>query len=69
MSTAYIIEIGEEAAGIVAAEARGFRFYAATAAYFTLEGAVFATPRHAEMAARAHRRKRTERTNLSTRPN
>jgi hypothetical protein len=68
MSTAYIIEIGEEAAGIVAAEARGFRFYAATAAYFALEGIVFATPRHAEMAARAHRRKRAGRTSPSTRP-
>ncbi len=57
MCTAYIIEIGEEAAGIVAAEQRGYRFYAATRAYFALEGTLFTTPRQAEMAARAHRRK------------
>ena len=51
MSTAYVIEIGEEAAGIVAAEKRGFRFYAAHRKYDSLEGVLFATPRAAEKAA------------------
>ena len=58
MSSAYIIEIGEETAGIVAAEKQGFRFYASLRACDALEGVLFNTPRQAEMAVRAHIRKR-----------
>ncbi len=55
MSTSYIIEIGDEAAGIVAADRRGFRFYSASRRYAALEGATFNSPRQAEIAARFHR--------------
>jgi hypothetical protein len=58
MSTAYVIEIDEEAAGIVAAEGRGFRFYAAIRAVSALEGAFFHTPKQAEAAAREHLKRR-----------
>lgn len=58
MSTAYVIEIDEMAAGIVAAEGKGFRFYAAIRAFAGLEGAFFTTPKQAEIAARAHLKKR-----------
>ena len=54
MSKAYVIEIGEETAGIVAAEKQGFRFYAAHRSYDPLEGVLFATPRAAEKAARLY---------------
>jgi hypothetical protein len=58
MSTAYVIEIEEEAAGIVAAEGKGFRFYAAIRAFSALEGAFFHTPKQAEAAAREHLKRR-----------
>jgi hypothetical protein len=57
-STSYVIEIGEEAAGIVAPDGRGFRFYAAMRACSALEGAFFASPRQAEAAARRHLQRR-----------
>ncbi len=56
-ANAYVIEIGEETAGIVAAEKRGFRFYSSDNAYAPLEGALFNTPRAAEFAARALRKR------------
>ena len=56
-ANAYVIEIGEETAGIVAAEKRGFRFYSSHDTYSALEGALFNTPRQAEFAARALRRR------------
>ncbi len=55
--SAYVIEIGEETAGIVTAEQRGFRFFAAASPYAKLEGAIFNSPRQAEIAARAHRQR------------
>ena len=55
MSKAYVIEIDEEAAGLVTAEKDGFRFFAATRAYHALEGVLFRTPREAERAARLRR--------------
>ncbi len=53
----YIIEIETGAAGIVIAEGRGYRFYSAAKPYARLEGAIFATPRQAEIAVLAHQKR------------
>lgn len=64
MSDNYIIEIRPASvgitvqAGVVVRDGRGFRFFAATAAFNSLDGLLFATPKAAEKAARqqvAHR--------------
>lgn len=51
---AYVIEIGETQAGLVArgADERFFTFISASAAFDRLEGQRFATPVAAELAAR-----------------
>lgn len=51
---AYVIEIGETQAGLVArgAEERFYTFISASAAFDRLEGQRFATPVAAELAAR-----------------
>ena len=51
MSDAYIIEIGSQAAGIVVRTAEGYRFFAATHRFNSLEGQLFRNPRQAERAA------------------
>ncbi len=51
MSPSYIIETRNGAAGIVVRDGRGFRFFAATRAFHSLDGRLFATPRAAEAAA------------------
>jgi hypothetical protein len=57
MSDNYIIEIRPQSrgitvqAGIVVRDGRGFRFFAATHAFNSLEGHVFKSPREAERAA------------------
>jgi hypothetical protein len=48
MSNARIIEIEDEAAGIVVRDEPGVRFFAATRAYFLFEGAKFRNPGDAE---------------------
>ena len=53
----YIIEIGSEPAGIVIAEWRGYRFFSAGKPYARLEGALFNSPRQAEIAAQIHRQR------------
>ncbi len=50
---AVVIEIQERIAGIVASDGRAFRFFSSERAFDDLEGRVFASPRHAERAARA----------------
>jgi hypothetical protein len=57
MSDAYVIEIGEEAIGIVARESNGFRFYAAKGLFRPLEGRVFESARKAHSAALDLRRR------------
>jgi hypothetical protein len=52
-SHAYIIEIDDRAAGIVASDARGFRFFASEHAFHSLEGRHFRSAGHAERAAKA----------------
>jgi len=47
---ARIIEIEDEAAGIVVDDGRGVRFFAATRAYFAFEGARFRNSGEAERA-------------------
>jgi len=57
VAQAYIIEIGEEAAGIVVREAngagqrRGYRFYASRRKFLALEGRIFSNPEQARKSA------------------
>lgn len=60
MSDAYVIEIGEEAVGIVAREPQGFRFYAAKGLFRPLEGRVFDSAKKAHSAALDLRRRSTQ---------
>jgi hypothetical protein len=53
MSHAFIIEIRNRAAGIVAGDGRGFRFFSSERAFDSLEGRHFRSARHAERAASA----------------
>jgi hypothetical protein len=64
MSYAYIIEIDEEAVGLVVqqngddARERGYRFYASTPSLREIEGKAFGSPAKARKAATALWRKR-----------
>jgi hypothetical protein len=51
MSDTYIIEVSSQAAGIVVRETRGFRFFAASHRFNSLEGRLFRSAREAERAA------------------
>ena len=64
MSNAYIIEIDDQAAGIVTKDGRGYRFFSSERIFDSLEGHQFRSARDAERAARALLR---ERRRLSTR--
>ncbi len=50
MSDTYIIEVSSEAAGIVVRDRRGFRFFAASHRFNSLEGRIFSSAREAERA-------------------
>jgi hypothetical protein len=52
MNDAYVIEIDGDPAGLAFAERGGFRFAAAGAAYWPLEGRRFRELRHAEREVR-----------------
>ncbi|PWB84116.1 MAG: hypothetical protein C3F11_03045 [Methylocystaceae bacterium] len=65
MSDAYVIEIGEEAVGIIAREPRGFRFYAANGSFRSLEGQIFDSAKKAQNAARELRRHTARASSLS----
>ena len=52
MSQNYIIEVHEQAAGIVVRDGPKYRFFAATHAFNPLEGRLFKNPREAERAVR-----------------
>ena len=54
MYDTYIIETRKGAAGIVVRDGRGFRFFAATHEFNSLEGQIFSTPKEAEAAAVRH---------------
>jgi hypothetical protein len=58
MAQAYIIECGDDDAGIVTREARGFLFHSANQTYRRLEGRMFDTVRKAQLAAEALRREK-----------
>jgi hypothetical protein len=51
MSDTYIIEVRSKAAGIVARDQGGYRFFAATQDFNRLEGRLFRNAREAERAA------------------
>lgn len=53
MSTAYVIEVCNQTAGIVTADERGFNFFSSERAFDSLEGRHFKSAREAEIAARA----------------
>jgi hypothetical protein len=53
MPKAYIIEIHNRTAGIVARDERGFRFFSSERAFDSLDGRKFSSARDAERAARA----------------
>jgi hypothetical protein len=54
MSQNYIIEVREQAAGIVVRDGHKYRFFAASHAFNPLEGRLFKNPREAERAATHH---------------
>ncbi|MEQ1671124.1 MAG: hypothetical protein ABL893_09730, partial [Hyphomicrobium sp.] len=56
MTQSYVIEVGEDQAGLVIRELgeRDFQFHAANSRYKALEGRLFANPLLAERAAIAH---------------
>lgn len=51
MSNAYVIEAGDEAAGIVIREGHRFRFYSSSRHSWSLDGRFFRKPEDAERAA------------------
>ena len=53
MSKAYIIEIHDRTAGIVAGDERGFTFFSSERVFDRLDGRDFRSAREAERAARA----------------
>ncbi|MBX9651808.1 MAG: hypothetical protein K2X57_32625 [Xanthobacteraceae bacterium] len=53
MSKAYIIEVHNRTAGIVAGDEHGFRFFSSERAFDQLEGREFRSAREAERAATA----------------
>jgi hypothetical protein len=53
MPKAYIIEVYNRTAGIIARDERGFRFFSSERAFDGLEGREFRTAQHAERAVRA----------------
>lgn len=53
MSKAYIIEVSNRTAGIVAGDERGFTFFSSDRAFDRLDGQDFRTAREAERAAKA----------------
>jgi hypothetical protein len=57
----YVIEIDDEAAGLLVREGRSYAFHAVGRRYASLEGAIFATPHAAERAARDLSRPRAAR--------
>ena len=58
MSSAVVIEIDGDPAGLALAERSGFRFYASERSYWELEGQWFRSLGQAERAAAAVRRRR-----------
>jgi hypothetical protein len=58
MTQAYVIEIGEIAAGLAYREKNGFRFIASARGFAALDGMRYASPAQAERAVRAFFRQR-----------
>lgn len=62
-TNAYIIEIHDRAAGIVARDERGFRFFSSERLFDSLDGRQFGSAREAERAVRAVLSARSQRAN------
>jgi hypothetical protein len=62
MFSHYVIEAGDQQAGLVILERGGFRFYAATPAFAPLEGRLFRSALDATRAAEGLQRPRPVRT-------
>ena len=60
MSDSYIIEVSSETAGIVVRDKSGYRFFAATHDFNSLEGCYFRSAREAERAATRFKQDRSE---------
>jgi hypothetical protein len=56
MTDAFVIEVNDEAAGIIVKSGRDYLFYASHPRYAALEGSAFASPSKAELAARMLKR-------------
>lgn len=54
MSDSYLIEVHDDAAGIVVRDNGKFLFFASHSRFFGLDGKAFSTPRDAEKAAIRH---------------
>ena len=52
MSDSYVIEVSSQTAGIVVRDIGGYRFFAASHRFDSLEGRIFRNAREAERAAR-----------------
>lgn len=52
-ASAFVIEVHERTAGIVASDGRAYRFFSSERAFDSLEGRIFRSARHAERAVRA----------------
>lgn len=65
MPEAYIIEIDDRTAGIIAKDQRGYRFFASDRSFDGLEGREFRNARDAERAARALLRQRDHASNYA----
>ncbi|SDS54281.1 hypothetical protein [Bradyrhizobium canariense] len=66
MPKAYIIEVRNRTAGIVAGDEHGFRFFSSERAFDSLEGREFGSARDAERAASALLASRRSKVSRST---
>lgn len=54
MSETYLIEVASQDAGIIVRDKSGYRFFAASPRFMSLEGRLFRNAREAERAAADH---------------
>jgi hypothetical protein len=70
MTDAYVIEVDEDAVGLVVRESggasrrQGYRFYASLKGYQSLEGRLFSNPESARRSAKAVSRRRRQSSSL-----
>lgn len=64
MSDSYLIEVHDDAAGIVVRDNGQFRFFASHRRFFGLDGRAFSSPRDAERAAIRHIARKAHRADM-----